>query len=210
MTEVKAARAPAARLGVHPANPREKLPMRLPLAPLLAALAAVLTPLPAAAQSGCMSPERIEAVNAGGLGGREIDIRGPGAMLFLMLDPYWHMPEFEGLPYRDEALMATIRADRARILADGIDRVIAWQFSRPSMGAAVIFRDGCAVEGYGEPDIMDKLRRMAEAQRLVLRDGPDTPSTRDAIARIFEFSPAQPATAQKIDAMLAAIRPLLD
>jgi hypothetical protein len=104
---------------------------------------------------------------------RVAHIRGAAALLFVLLDPVWS--------YGD----AEFRPGREQLEKSGIDEIIIWDLPGWTLNSADPFRGGCAVDGYGEPDYPEKLEAMREAAIRITAAGPDHPSTREAIERLY-------------------------
>lgn len=134
----------------------------------------------ASAQPSCPTARYIENVNEGRLR-RIADIKGKSAILFIALDPIWSEPEFKYKGYRDKHFIQAMKQTRETLLSAGIDEIIVWQLPRRRLGAAVPFKDGCAVSGYGEPDFLKKLKLMYEAYLLISKHGLNDPSVRPSI-----------------------------
>ena len=107
--------------------------------------------------------------------------------MFIALDPNFSAPEFNyGDHYRDEHFIEAMKRSREFLYGTGIDEVVVWRLHQPPMmGAAVGFKDGCAVKGYGEPDFHKKLILMHKAFLNISNQGLDAPSTRDSIKRLL-------------------------
>lgn len=116
----------------------------------------------------CESSEAIAQVNQG-LISEAFRINGEDAYLFLAADP----------------AMLEFQEDFDLLMANEIDEVIVWRHKRRKrLGMAVPFSDGCAVKGYGEPDIFEKMTIMRALVREVRGKGIDHP---DVLARISEL-----------------------
>ncbi len=160
-------------------------------------------------QSGCRTPEYIETLNKTIIEKRIAHIKGENAIVFVLLDPHWSLPDFDDVPYRHEEDMANIKKELNALIAGGIDEVIVWKFRRPSiLGAAVGFKDNCVVSGYGEPDMVGKLTAMHEAFLLIIERGADDPSVRDSIRKVLEHTPYKPDE-DKINKVINKIHPLI-
>lgn len=178
----------------------------LPL--LLTACCASLLATSAVSQPDCQTPEYIETLNKNVVESRIAHIKGTNAIVFVLLDPVWSLPDFDDVPYRHEEDMANIRNDLEELIEEGIDEVIAWKFRQPGLGSALAFKDGCVVRGYGEPDFVDKLIAMNEAFVLIAKHGVDDPSVRQGIGKLLKQTPYKPDD-DKIDKIINKIRPFV-
>lgn len=178
-----------------------------PTVALLAlSVALFVMPAPAGAQPDCQTPEYVETLNKNVLEKRIAHIKGTNAIVFMLLDPVWSLPDFDDVPYRHEEDMTNIKNNLERLIEEGVDEVIAWKFRQPGLGSAVAFKDGCAVRGYGEPDMIDKIISMNEAFVLITERGVDDPSVRESIRKLLMQTPYRPDD-DKIDAIISKIRP---
>ena len=170
------------------------------------------------AQQPCQTVESIEAMNQGIGFDRVVHIEGPLAKVFLALDPIWSMPDFEDVAFGQSEDMRRIREQFEYLLNADIDEVIVWQIRRDlGLGAAIAFSAGCAVEGYGEPDDLEKLELMHEAYLSVTEHGIEHATVRTAIEELLEvYDLAEPIPGEastmeeKIDTSLGKVRPLLE
>lgn len=140
---------------------------------------------PVYSQPECATAEFIEEMNQGALE-RVAHIRGKNAILFIALDPAWSAPEFDyEHRYRDEHYIAAMKRMRETLQQVGIDEIIIWRLGRPeTMGTAIPFKAGCAVQGYGEPDSLDKLMNMHKSYVLISQHGLDHSSVKESIGKI--------------------------
>lgn len=164
----------------------------------------------AISQPDCQSPEYIESINSGELE-RTAHIEGDNAILFIALDPIFSDPEFDyGDHYRDEHFTKAITSNRVSLFSSGIDEVVVWRLPNRILGAAVGFKDGCAVSGYGEPDYYDKLALMHKAFLEISKHGLDTPSSRASIKNLLlESRYSGFYKDEMIDAVINNLRPLI-
>ena len=156
---------------------------------LLTACCASLLATSAVSQPDCRTPKYIETLNKSVLEKKIAHIKGTNAIVFVLLDPVWSLPDFDDVPYRHEEDMANIRSDLERLIKEGVDEVIAWKFRQPGLGVAVAFKEGCAVRGYGEPDMIDKIVSMNEAFVRIIEHGLDDPSVRESIRKLLQQTP---------------------
>lgn len=185
----------------------DKLILPLVLAPLIS-----LCTTEAVSQSYCTTAEQIETLNQNVIEKRLAHIRGTAAIVLIALDPVWSMPEFSTLPYRHPDEMTMIKDSFSYLVKQGIDEIVVWDFG--GLGAAVPFRDGCVVYGYGEPDDVQKITMMYETYRHIVARGLDDPTIREDLERLlmFELSPYQDDSlydASMIDIMVDKLRPLV-
>lgn len=139
----------------------------------------------------CITPESIERLNDLTEDDRLFRLQGKYARMFLALDPRVSDPTLVGLMERD------------------IDELIAWNirvFEGSRLGAAVPFSNGCAVEGYGEPDTMPKLWMMKDTVDMIAKGGTNDPALRSVVRHLFDM-PSQAEEAE-IDAIVERIRRL--
>jgi hypothetical protein len=176
---------------------------------LLAACSLPLMPTTAVAQPACQTPDAIERLNEGVLEKKIAHVKGEHAIVFILLDPIWSLPDFEDVPYRVEEDMENIRTGFDRLVREGVDEVVVWRFRMPGLGAVLPFRAGCAVQGYGEPDMIEKIAAMNDAFKRITRLGPDDPSVRESIRRVLQQTPYEPDDG-KIDIILNKIRPFVN
>ena len=182
------------------------------LLPVLCACCLSVFSSEAVSQSNCHTIGSIEKLNKSVFNKRVAHIKGTNTKLFIALDPYWSMPEFDNVPYRHPEDMKMIKKNFAHLMQQEIDEVVVWKFRRPSgMGAAVPFAKGCAVPGYGEPDQLKKLNLMHEALLLISRRGLSDSSVRNNIKRLLMLRPSVEShfNDAMIDIMIDKLRPLL-
>lgn len=141
----------------------------------------------------CMTPSQIERINGMSKRDRVAHIRGKAALLFVLLDPIWSHPDTES---KEE-----FKSGREKLEKSGIDEVIIWDLPGWTLNAAVPFKNGCAVEGYGEPDYPEKQNDMHEAAIRITELGLDHPSSREAIEKLL------PPESEGVDIMIKRIRP---
>lgn len=123
----------------------------------------------------CMTAKDIETINRGILK-RGFHITGKNAKIFLAVDPR----------------LLVLEGHFALLMEQDIDEIMIWRFKRrPGLGAAVPFVKGCAAEGYGEPDMFEKLKLMQEVVVSIDQYGVDHSVVRDKIRRLLP----KPATA---------------
>lgn len=168
--------------------------------------------LQAGAQPECITSEYIESLNKKVIDKRIAHIEGDNAKLFLALDPFWSAPQFTAVPYRNPARMEERQLAFKKLKNAHIDEVLIWAFKRPTgIGAAMPFSRGCAVYGYGEPDDLEKLVLMHEAQFLVSQQGLDSTPVRSRIKELLMVSIYAPyANEDMIDIVINNVRPLLN
>ena len=93
-----------------------------------------------------------------------------------------------------------------------VDEIIAWRLTQlQTLGAAIPFSEGCAVDGYGEPDMIDKIKLMKDVVILIKRHGPDDKRVRSRMEGLWEYEPPlrQNELEAEVDAVLARVRSLL-
>ena len=160
----------------------------------------------AAPETECATIEYIEKLNNGSLE-RVAHIKGENAIVFMALDPSWSEPEFQYEGYRDEHFIAATKGMRKSLMAMGVDEIVVWKLPRPILGTAVPFVKGCAVEGAGGLDYLDKLLLMHEVYLLVTEHGLEDSSIRDGIKRLILASSYAPHLSDDmIDTMIGNIR----
>lgn len=165
----------------------------------------------AVSQPDCQSPQFIEELNQG-IVERTAHIKGDNAILFIALDPVFSAPEFDyGDHYRDEHYIEAMKSARESLYGEVIDEVIVWRIlTSGTLGAAVAFREGCAVEGHGEPDHYDKLMLMHKAYLEISRHGLDATSTRNSIKKLLLRSRYSGMYKDEmIDIVINNLRPLM-
>ena len=160
----------------------------------------------------CMTIKDVEEINRGGIS-RVAHFKGKDARVFVALDPIWSEPEFQYEGYRDEAFIASVKQGREALAAAGIDELVLWKLKARGgrLGAAAPFKDGCAVSGYGEPDLMEKLTLMKKTTRLISKHGLDDRRVRDSIQkRLMASRYATHYNDEMVDIMIDRIRPLIE
>jgi len=163
-----------------------------------------------AAQPNCDTVEYVEDLNKGTLK-RVAHIKGENSIVFIALDPIWSEPEFDNLPYRNSVDMEEIKKVREHLKEQEIDEVVVWRLSRRTMGAAVPFKEGCLVSGYGEPDSMEKLKIMHKTFLLISKHGLDDSSVRNSIKKLLMVSRYAPHFSDEmIDIIIDNLRPLME
>ena len=143
----------------------------------------------------CTTVADIKKMNRGGIR-RLFTLRGIDAKIFLALDPR--------LLNYPEALELLLEQD--------VDEIIAWRLKQlQTLGAAIPFSEGCAVDGYGEPDMIDKIKLMEDILRLIKRHGPNDKRVRLRIEGLWEYEAPLPQSdlEAQIDALLDRVRSLL-
>jgi hypothetical protein len=182
---------------------------RLILPFLCACCVFVFTPQ-AASQPPCETVKQIESINKGVLDKRVAHVKGINARLFIALDPIWSTPDFENVPYRHPEDMEMIERKFEYLMEQGIDEIIVWKFRRGGLAGAVPFKDGCAVSGYGEPDLLEKLIIMHKTLLLISKHGVDDSSVRDSIKRLLMVGRfARHFDDEMIDIIIDKLRPLM-
>ena len=149
-----------------------------------------------AVERPCTTVADIKEMNRGGIT-HLFTLRGIDAKIFLALDPrllkYPELPEF--------------------LIEQRVDEIVAWRLvQRYSLGAAVPFSGGCAVDGYGEPDMIDKIKLMKDVVKLIIRHGPDDKRVGSRMEGLWEYEPPlrQNELEAEVDAVLARVRSLLN
>jgi hypothetical protein len=165
---------------------------------------------PVVSQPACQSAEFIERVNKGQLQ-KTAHIKGDNAILFIALDPVFSSPEFDyGDHYRDEHFIEAIKSSRESLFSAGIDEVIVWRLPFKTMGVAVGFKAGCAVDGYGEPDYHEKLMLMHEAFLQISKHNLEAPSVRSSIKKlILGTRYSRMYKEEMVDIVINNLRPLV-
>ena len=148
-----------------------------------------------AVQRPCTTVADLEEMNRGGI--RHLfTLRGIDAKIFLALDPrLLKYPELLEL-----------------LMEQDVDEIVAWKLvQRYSLGAAVPFSGGCAVDGYGEPDMIDKIKLMKDVVKLIKRHGPDDRRVRSRMDGLWGYEPPlrQNELGAEVDAVLARVRSLV-
>lgn len=159
----------------------------------------------------CDTPASIETMNQGVFEKRIVHLKGKNAIAFVLLDPMWSMPDFEDVPHRQEADMASIRDKLENLKKLGVDEVIAWKFRQPpGLGALLLFKDGCVLEEYGGLAKLPELVAINDAFTLVSELGVEHPSVRESIRGLLKHSPYRiDPDDKKIDLVLDKIRPFI-
>jgi hypothetical protein len=180
------------------------------LLPLLCVFTPFLYATNVASQPDCATVKYIETLNGSALEKRVAHIKGRNAIAFIALDPIFSESEFGDVAHRYHPEdLKKIKRDFVHLTEQGIDEVVVWKFRRPAaLGVAVAFKAGCAVSGYGEPDLLDKLIAMHKTFLLISEHGIDHPSVRDSIKKILVLSNYFPDE-DKIDKMINKVRPLI-
>jgi len=141
----------------------------------------------------CTRAADIEAMNQGGIR-RMFSLEGIDAEVFLALDPRL-------LSYPDVLDL---------LLEQEVDQIVVWRISAIGLAAAVPFANGCAVPGYGEPDLIEKIDLMAEIARLIDRRGLDDSRVRRRIQALWEHEPSSDDVDSQTDALIAKVRSLIE
>ncbi len=142
-----------------------------------------IVPLQAASQKNCSTIQQIEKMNKNKLK-RVAHIKDKNAIFLIFLDPVLSEPEFKDKGSQDKHFIAAIKRLRKKLIKQGIDEVIIWKLGSPwrgMMGAAVPFKNGCAVQGYGEPDLLQKLIQMHKVYLLISKYGLNSKHVRKGI-----------------------------
>jgi len=131
-------------------------------------------PVIAGPQVPCNTVKNVEAMNKGGIS-RLFELRGVEAKVFLALDPRLLMFE--------EKYHALMQQD--------IDAIVTWELIQRGgrLAGAVPFASGCAVDGYGEPDLREKIELMRDVVVLIGKRGLDDARVLDKIKELFAFEP---------------------
>jgi ankyrin repeat protein len=143
----------------------------------------------------CTTVADIKEMNRGGIR-RLFTLRGIDAKVFLALDP-----RLLNSPKAFELLME-----------QDVDEIIAWRLAqRRILGAAVPFSGGCVVDGYGEPDMIDKIKLMEDILRLIKRHGPNDKRVRSRMEGLWEYEAPLPQNdlEAQVGALLDRVRFLL-
>ena len=161
-------------------------------------------------QSACMSPESIEDMNEHKIR-RTAHIKGGNAILLIALDPDFSAPEFDyGDIYRDEHFIEAMKSARQLLFGAGINEVVIWRLPRPKYGAAVGFKDGCAVSGYGEPDYHEKLVLMHKAFKKISKHSLDSKPVRESIKKLIMATDySHLYKDEMVDIVIDNLRPLM-
>jgi hypothetical protein len=154
---------------------------------LLLGLCCYVFPPQAASQPECPTIKYVEDLNNGAVK-RIAHIKSKNAIVFIALDPIWSAAEFQHGGYIDRGAIIS-DATRESLVNAGIDEIVIWKLTRThGLAAAVPFKDGCVVKGYGEPDLREKLINMHKAFLLISKHGVEDSSVRDGIKKILMSS----------------------
>jgi hypothetical protein len=125
-------------------------------------------------QAPCQTARDIEVMNRGGVK-RLFELQGAEAKVFLALDPRMLMFEKE--------YDALIQQD--------IEAIVAWKLKQRGgrLAAAVPFVSGCAAEGYGEPDLREKVELMRDTAVLIGKLGLDDDRVLEKVKELVSFEP---------------------
>ena len=165
----------------------------------------------ASAQPDCQTVAYIENLNKPVIDKRIGHIKGINARVFVALDPILSSPDFDDVPYRHPDDMEMIDNQFQRLMNQDIDEIVIWRFRRSGYGAAVPFKQGCAVAGYTEPDHLQKLILMHDAYIAITRHGVDHPAVRDKLEKVImagryaDYTPH----GDKVDIIVKKVRSLL-
>lgn len=163
------------------------------------------------AASECTSIEDVDRINKGAIK-RVAHFKNHNARIFVALDPIWSEPEFEYEGHRDEHFIASVRQRREELSQSAIDELVLWKLTSAGgrLGVAVPFKNGCAVSGYGEPDLIEKLTLMETTTLLISKRGLDDERVRDSIRKLLMASRyASHYNDEMVDTMIARLRPLI-
>jgi ankyrin repeat protein len=142
--------------------------------------------------SACTRETDIEAMNQGGIR-RMFTLDGIDARVFLALDPrLLNYPDVFDLLMEQE-----------------VDQIIAWRISSVGLATAVPFANDCAVPGYGEPDLIEKINLMEEIVRLIDRRGLDDSRVRRRIRTLWDHEPTSEDIGSQMDTLIARVRSLI-
>ena len=109
-----------------------------------------------ASQQDCITVSQVERTNKRVFVGRVAHVNGFNAQVLIALDPYWSGSEIQRL--HNPNVVGVDQSEKQFVqLMEQIDEVIIWEFKRSGLAAAIAFKDGCAVSGYGGPDHLEKL-----------------------------------------------------
>ncbi|HEY9190187.1 MAG TPA: hypothetical protein VIM88_04920 [Sulfurovum sp.] len=140
-----------------------------------------------ALQKSCSTIEQIEKMNKNKLK-KVAHVKDKNAILLIFLDPVLSEPEFKGKGSQDKHFIAAIKRLRKNLIKQGIDEVVIWNLSSSwggMMGAAVPFKNGCAVQDYGEPDLLEKLIQMHKVYLLISKYGLNSKHVRKGIKELL-------------------------
>lgn len=124
-------------------------------------------------QPVCVTQEAILAMNQGGVSPLFV-LSGQDARVFLAVDP---------------RLTGEFEDAFSSLMDQEIDQIVAMRLTGgfvSGLVAAVPFSGGCAVEGYGEPDMAEKITAMRAIVRLIDRRGIDDHRVREMIRDLWE------------------------
>lgn len=145
----------------------------------------------------CITAKDIETINKG-IVKRAFHIKGRNAKIFLAVDPR----------------LLTLEGHFALLMEQDIDEIRVWKFKQPpGLGAAVPFVNGCAAEGYGEPDMFEKLKLMQEVVVSIDKYGVDHDMVRDKIGRLLlpESPTATPEVLEtQTDKIISRVRAIVE
>lgn len=160
-----------------------------PAGSFLVAALLCAAPVIAEPQVQCQTVQDVEAMNKGGIS-RLFELRGVEAKVFLALDPRLLMFE--------ETYDALMRQD--------IDMIVAWKLKQRGgrLAAAVAFVSGCTAEGYGEPDLREKVELMRDAAVLIGKLGLDDDRVSEKIRELIAFEPV-PVAPEELERRAARI-----
>jgi len=159
-------------------------------------------------RSDCMTLQDVENINKNVIGDQIAHIKGKNAIIFIVLDPYWSVPDFDNVPYRHPEDMAITRNTFNELVKQDIDEVVAWKFHRFGLGAAIALNNGCVFSKYGEPDKVDKLIAMHKAFQLIVNIGLDSLSVRESIKNILQTT-HYGSTNERVDKIISKVRPFI-
>jgi hypothetical protein len=165
----------------------------------------------AAPQPDCLTVRYVENLNKQVFDKPIAHVKGINARVFVALDPIMSAPEFDDVPYRHPEDMEIIQNQFQKLMSQGIDEVVVWKFRRSGLGVAVPFKKGCVVNGYAEPDQLQKLILMHEAFIFITQHGVDDPSVRGKLEKLLMVSRYAnfPTHGKKIDSIIKKVRSLL-
>lgn len=146
----------------------------------------------------CVTVESIARTNRGIIE-EEFRLADEQARMFLAADP----------------AMLDFPEDFDRLTRSPIDETVVWRHKRrKTIGMAVPFSAGCAVQGYGEPDLFEKLEAMRHLVLLISDRGPDSLEVQSTLRNLATFR-ERTATGQvistpseveeRVDSLLARI-----
>ena len=119
----------------------------------------------------CLTVESIARTNRG-IVKEEFRLSNQEARMFLAADP----------------ALLDFPEDFDRLMRVPIDEIVVWRHRRmKTVGMAVPFSAGCAAQGYGEPDLFEKLVAMRKLALLMSSRGPDNPEVRSGLRDLATF-----------------------